>query len=293
MTLYTWSTTAANNATADTTINAREGMAPSQVNDAMRAMMAAVAKWRADSNGSILTTGTSTAYAITTSQVYSSLATGLTVSARVHVASGAAPTLNVDSLGAKAIASAYGTAIGSGRLRINRVYTFTYNATDNRWIVVGFQEEFATNDTPLFFQAAAPTGYTKQTTHDDKAIRIVSGTGAGSGGTRSFSTTMTARTILQANLPSYTLPNTFAISAAGSHSHAVPVRTATGVVSSGGGVEALVHPTNGFSTGTVNEATDTEPTHTHAITGSVTSGGSGTALDFAMQYIDVIACAKD
>ena len=39
----------------------------------------------------------------------------------------------------------------------------------------------------LFQQTAAPTGWTKDTTHNDKALRIVSGT-ASSGGTLSFST---------------------------------------------------------------------------------------------------------
>jgi hypothetical protein len=41
MPVYTWPTTAANNATADSTINWAEGMAPSAVNDSARAQMAA------------------------------------------------------------------------------------------------------------------------------------------------------------------------------------------------------------------------------------------------------------
>ena len=39
----------------------------------------------------------------------------------------------------------------------------------------------------LFQQTSAPTGWTKQTTHNNKALRVVSGT-ASSGGTHSFST---------------------------------------------------------------------------------------------------------
>lgn len=45
MALWQWSTTAANNATADPSINWQEGQAPSTVNDSARAMMAAVAEW--------------------------------------------------------------------------------------------------------------------------------------------------------------------------------------------------------------------------------------------------------
>ena len=44
-------------------------------------------------------------------------------------------------------------------------------------------ELFPTGTLMLFQQTAAPTGWTKQTTHDDKALRVVSGT-ASSGGSR-------------------------------------------------------------------------------------------------------------
>ena len=40
----------------------------------------------------------------------------------------------------------------------------------------------------VFWQAAAPTGWTKQTTHNDKALRVVSGAGGGYAGTTAFST---------------------------------------------------------------------------------------------------------
>jgi len=45
MALWQWSTTAANNATADPNINWQEGQAPSTVNDSARAMMAAISVW--------------------------------------------------------------------------------------------------------------------------------------------------------------------------------------------------------------------------------------------------------
>jgi hypothetical protein len=41
----------------------------------------------------------------------------------------------------------------------------------------------------LFAQTAAPTGWTKSTTHNDKALRVVSGT-ASSGGSTAFSTAL-------------------------------------------------------------------------------------------------------
>src|SRR5882724_2777756 len=42
----------------------------------------------------------------------------------------------------------------------------------------------------LFYQAAAPTGWTKVTTQNDKVLRVVSGSGGGSGGTLATSGTL-------------------------------------------------------------------------------------------------------
>ena len=46
----------------------------------------------------------------------------------------------------------------------------------------------------LFYQASAPTGWTKVSDHDNKALRVVSGTGGGSGGSSSFTSVFTSRT---------------------------------------------------------------------------------------------------
>lgn len=51
---------------------------------------------------------------------------------------------------------------------------------------------FPTSTAWVFYQASAPTGWTKSTTHNDKALRVVSGTGGGSGGTSAFSTIMSS-----------------------------------------------------------------------------------------------------
>ena len=49
------------------------------------------------------------------------------------------------------------------------------------------------NTAMFFFQSSAPTHWVKSTSHNDKMIRVVSGTGGGSGGSISF-TTFTGRT---------------------------------------------------------------------------------------------------
>lgn len=135
MTMWKWSQTANSNTTADSTINWQEGQSPGSVNGSARAMMAAIAKYRDDMSGNLVTGGTATAYTLTSSQVFSSLTDGISVTCRMSATSGEAPTLNVDSLGAKAIATVYGTAIPTGALLSGGIYTFTYDSTDDKWIV--------------------------------------------------------------------------------------------------------------------------------------------------------------
>ena len=48
-------------------------------------------------------------------------------------------------------------------------------------------EAFPSGTLMLFQQTASPTGWTKETTHNDKSLRVVSGT-AGSGGSVAFTT---------------------------------------------------------------------------------------------------------
>jgi hypothetical protein len=74
MRFWKWSRTAANNATADGSINWAEGQAPSTVNDSARAMMAAASKYRDDVAGAIATAGSASAYTLSSFQVFDTLA---------------------------------------------------------------------------------------------------------------------------------------------------------------------------------------------------------------------------
>lgn len=138
MTFYTWSVTASANNTADSTINLREGWAPSQVNNSVRALMAAAAKYRDDVSGQLNTGGSSTAYTITSNQVYTSLTDGIIIAARMHATNGTDPTLNVDSLGAKDIYGVSGTNVSSGDLQSGSIKIFTYDSGDDAWYVHGY-----------------------------------------------------------------------------------------------------------------------------------------------------------
>ena len=126
---YKWSKTAASNSSADANINWAEGQAPSTVNDSARGMMASAAGYRDDNAGAIATGGTSTAYTVTTNQIFDSLANlnGHTVSFTPHATNGATPTLNVDGLGARTLAIDVNTAAPAGALIAGSPYTALYN----------------------------------------------------------------------------------------------------------------------------------------------------------------------
>jgi len=153
--------------------------------------------------------------------------------------------------------------------------------------------EFASGGvvTILFFQSAAPTGWTQNVTHNDKDIRIVNTAGGGSGGSLNYSTvfgyTVTGGTaITQANLPNVNF--TGSTSSDGSHSHDNNSDANNGSISvANGGNDAA-------DDGGTNQ-TSTDGAHTHTVT--VASGGSGTAhthtMDTRVRYIDVIACSKN
>ena len=140
MTLYKWSQTAAADANADSTINWAEGQAPSSVNDSARAMMAATAKYRDDIAGAIVTAGTSTAYTVSSFQLFDTLAhlNGQMIAFTPHTTNAATVTLNVDSLGAKPLRSAPNVELPAGVIIQGTPYTATYNSTDGAFYLQGF-----------------------------------------------------------------------------------------------------------------------------------------------------------
>jgi len=139
MPLWSWSKTASSNATADPTINWAEGQAPSSVNDSARAEMAAVAKFRDDISGAIVTAGTSTAYTVSSNSVFDTLAhmDGAMLAFTPHTTNGAIVTLNVDGLGAKPLRPSPSVELPSGTLVQGTPYVATYSNSDAAWYLRG------------------------------------------------------------------------------------------------------------------------------------------------------------
>lgn len=161
-------------------------------------------------------------------------------------------------------------------------------------------EPFPAGTKVVFAQAAAPTGWTQDTTNNDKALRVVSGTGGGTGGTHGLSsppsTSHTHST--PAHSHTHTLSagaHTLAVAEIPDHTHSMPYSGGD----SGGQIPgwtakwANASPSSAGSSGSPGNGS-----HSHSLSGSITTGGSGTSgsagpTAFAPQYVDVIICSKN
>jgi len=143
----------------------------------------------------------------------------------------------------------------------------------------------------LFQQTSAPTGWTKQTTHNDKALRVVTGSVA-PGGTFTFSAVFTDRT------PTGTVGNTtLSTPQIPSHNHTggasfpgaigFPVQTfpEAGSPNPSGFYPGYTAPNAKFSAPASTGSTGGGGAHSHPFTGS--------SLSFSVQYVDLIICSKN
>jgi len=137
---YTWSQTFGNNASADNSINWAEGMPPSAVNDSARAMMGVLAKNRDDISGAIVTSGTSTAYTVSSNTVFPDLASlaNQVIAFTPHTTNADTVTLSVDGLTAKPLRRSPNEEVVAGTLVQGTPYTAIYNSSDGVFYLRGY-----------------------------------------------------------------------------------------------------------------------------------------------------------
>jgi len=157
----------------------------------------------------------------------------------------------------------------------------TSNGTTATWQDAG--GGFTSGTLMLFQQTAAPTGWTKQTTHNDKALRVVSGT-AGSGGSSAFSTALGTPTVSGSVSISGNIGNTtLSTSQIPSHSHTYQ----TNVDSGSGPYSAPQRGSTTANTGSTGGGG--AHNHGHNMSGSLSSATAG----INVQYVDLIIASKD
>ncbi len=191
---------------------------------------------------------------------------------------------------------------------------FVKTAVDNA-------EPFPSGTSMLFQQTAAPTGWTKQTTHNDKAIRLQTGS-VGTGGSVAFSTAMATPAVAGGSVsgdPGSNLAvsaGNLAVSMSGnisnttlstnqipSHNHGVLLKSSTGstqtnIVGFSGNNLATKNFNNTGGSGAHNHGHNLSGSMNGApsLSGNITAGnlavGASTAT-INVQYVDFIIANKD
>tara|TARA_Y100000361_G_scaffold22454_1_gene17640 strand:- start:13156 stop:14958 length:1803 start_codon:yes stop_codon:yes gene_type:complete len=144
---------------------APEGMAPSTVNNTMREAYARIKRWYEDCQGAKTTGGSSNAYTLAAARTVASYAAGDSYMFKAnHTNTSAGSTLNVDSVGAKAIVTPTGAAIAAGSITSGGVYLVAYEASVDKFMLIGGSH--SGGDNPFIYNSS-PTVTLENSTSED------------------------------------------------------------------------------------------------------------------------------
>ena len=147
----------------------------------------------------------------------------------------------------------------------------------------------------IFAQNAAPTGWTKDTTnYNQHAMRIVTGTGGGAAGSVDFTSAFTSQSVAGSvavtGISGSTGATTLSTAQIPSHTHSFTGSGSSGALSPAKSGAAKFATPAGSTTG----ATGGGGSHDHSFSfSSGTATFSGTAIDLAVKYLDVITAVAD
>ena len=162
--------------------------------------------------------------------------------------------------------------------------------------------------TALFFQASAPTGWTQNTdaSINTTTLRVITGTGGGTGGTDAFATTFTGSkstasgAITFSDLGSASVPSTLSVGAHTLSTPEIPSHNHTASPFTFGGHQPGGQRfSNYVGTGQSTGGTGGGGSHSHPISGSLSLSGSASATTsltipgMNLKFANVVAATKD
>jgi hypothetical protein len=206
----------------------------------------------------------------------------------------------------KAVVFADGSQPMTGQLTLVGDPVNPTDAADKSYIDAGLAAlaaDFPSGTTLLFYQGAAPTGWTKLTAHNDKALRVVSGSGGVAGGTNPFSTVMAQTNVgnhalLAAEIPTINVnvSGSATLYIGGNSGYNVPWST------TGWAFPGYPGPASGpedapyISSGSGSRGYSNYASGTVSISGSSSNTGGGPhnhPITMQIQYCDVILASKN
>jgi len=189
----------------------------------------------------------------------------------------------------------------------SRIATVSANLANGSFVVAAATSvvyPFPSGTRLVFQQTTAPVGWTKVTTDNNKALRLVNGT-VGSGGTQPFTTAFATKAV-SGSVSGSVAAHTLTVSQIPAHNH--QWYDGTG---SGSGANSTIDfffgtPTSSFNSSGAASGFTGDPDYNSYYTGGVRNLGAasshnhgwsgtftGTAIDMTVQYVDVIIASKD
>ena len=149
---------------------------------------------------------------------------------------------------------------------------------------------FPTGTVSLFFLSSAPSEWSQVTSQNNKAFRVVSGTGGGTGGNQSFTGCFASRNLganFGCSINSSSVGNhTISGNTMAQHTHSI---------NNGGGVTVSsntpLNPSVNVRTGNGGSGNyGNSGGHSHPHSRSA-NGSFNTSINFAVQYVNIILCS--
>ena len=240
---------------------------------------------------------------------------GTSGSVTINAIAGGGISISADAI-AHADTSSQASVNNSGTTFIQDVTLDTYgHVTGLSSATVTIPTAFASGTAMLFQQTSAPTGWTKSTTHNDKALRVVSGT-VSSGGSSAFSTAFGTPTVTgSVGINGAPAVGNLAVSVSG---NIADTTLSTNTIPSHRHTSSVVTIYNGFSQTVPNSTynrgaggatrytgyTGNNGAHGHShnlsgtLNGAPSTGNLAGSLSSAtaainVQYVDIIIATKD
>jgi len=136
----------------------------------------------------------------------------------------------------------------------------------------------------LFYQSAAPTGWTQVTTLNDYDLRLVSGSGGTTGGTTAYSTVFANQTVsTTVSISGTSGATTLSTAQMPSHNHSISGLDPGGTAGYFDGSSVPAAQVSGSTGG--------GGSHTHTFSGS--GSGTSSAVTLNVRYANIIICSKN